>query len=416
MENYTPSPAVKQTLSQLKALPCIAKALDFLKEDTAPTLKQQIELAKIPAPTYHEKEKALAFCEALKAEGLEDVHLDRFGNAIGLRRGKGAARVIMEAHMDTVFPLGTKLEPRIEGSRVYLPGVNDDTSGLGSILTVIRALNAAGIETEADLYFMGTVEEEGMGGLGGMKKHMSENSYDASISIDGSGFGTIVYGGTGIRTCEINFHSGSGHAAGAFGKVANSLNAAARCVAKIADLQVPPDSGTIFCVSNFHAGNDAGIHAIVGDSQIKINYRSHRQDYLVALHEQIMKAAQEACDEETARWGCETVTWDTVSYVDIPAVSQSADIPLVQALYTVIEDAGLTPKFAVGGATNCTMAINAGIPAVCIGSGGTGGGAHSLDEYYDDTDRHIASGATLLLLLMMAGVAGETAPLAEKKA
>ena len=415
MDNFTVSPSVEQTLAQLKGLPCVQTSLDFLKTDSELTLEQQIAMAKIPAPTFHEREKALAFCEYLKELGLEDVHLDRFGNAIGVRRGSGKGpRVILEAHMDTVFPLDTVLEPKFEGSRVYLPGVNDDTSGMASILSVIRALNAGNIETEGDLFFMGTVEEEGMGALGGMKKHMSENTYDASISIDGSGFGNIVFNGTGLRTCEINFHSKGGHAAGAFGKVSNSLYAAARCVVKIASIEVPPDSGTIYCVSNFHAGNDSAINAVASDSQIKINYRSNRQDFLETLHNQIMQAAQEACDEETARWGADTVTWDTKQYVDVPAVTQSANIPLVEALYTVIKDCGIEPTFSVGGATNCTMGIYAGVPSVCIGSGGSGGGAHALDEYYENTDRHIATGGTLLLALLMAGVKGKTTPLASK--
>ena len=401
----TVSPEITARLSHIKALPAVEQALSFLERDVDRTLEEQIELAAIPAPTFHEREKALAFCDKLTALGLEEVHLDRFGNALGVRRGKGKGQSVMvEAHMDTVFPLDTDLTPRREGSRIYMPGLNDDTSGMTSILTVIRALNEAGIETEGDLWFMGTVEEEGVGALGGMKKHMSEHKYDASISIDGAGFGTVVFNGTGLRTCEINFHSKGGHAAGAFGKVANSLYAAARCVVKIASIEVPPESGTIYCVSNFHAGNDAGINAVAADSQIKINYRSHRQEYLEELHEKIMKAAEEACAEETARWGCDTVTWDTKEYVNVPAVSQSADIELVQATVAVMKDRGIEPKLVQGGATNCTMGIYAGVPSVCIGSGGIGGGAHSLEEFFDNTDRHIATQATLLLALVMAGV------------
>ena len=89
MDNFTVSPVVEQTLAQLKALPCVKTSLDFLKTDSELTLEQQVAMAKIPAPTFHEREKALAFCEYLKELGLEDVHLDRFGNAIGVRRGSG---------------------------------------------------------------------------------------------------------------------------------------------------------------------------------------------------------------------------------------------------------------------------------------------------------------------------------------
>ena len=413
MENYSVPPVIENTHKALRDLPSVQKALAFIEGDGEQTLAQQIEMALIPAPTFHEKEKALAFCEHMKALGLVDVHLDRFGNAIGLRKGSGRGpKVIVEAHMDTVFELATELKLRFEDGKVYLPGVCDDTSGMAAILSMVRALNDAGIETKGDLYCMGTVEEEGMGALGGMNKHMSENKYDAAISIDGSGFGRIVYQGTGLRTCEVNFYSKGGHAAGSFGKVSNSLYAAARAVVKIADIQVPPDSGTIYCVSNFHAGNDAAINAVATHSQIKINYRSHNQEYLVTLHDQILQAVQEACDEETARLGTDTVTWDLVQYVDIPAVTQEKDIPIVAGAYEVMKGLGLEPSFAVGGATNTTMAIYNSVPGVCIGSGGDSGGVHSTDEFYDPKDRHISTQGILLLALLLAGVDGETDPVA----
>jgi len=416
MENYNVSPKVKEVYKQITDLPEIKKALEFIEGDGKEVLDAQIKLASIPAPTYHEREKAEAFCEYFKELGLTDIHIDKFGNALGTRKGKGnGPRIIIDAHMDTVFPIGTDLTPKFDGPRINMPGIADDTAGMACELGVIRALNAAGIETEGDLIFMGTVEEEGTGALGGMRKHMSIAKYDTGICIDGGGIGNIVFEGTGLRTCEINFHSKGGHAAGAFGKVSNSLYAAARAVVKIASIEVPPETGTIYCVSNFHAGNDAGINAVAADTKIKINYRSWNQELLEELHGKIFKAVEEACAEETARWGCDTVTWDTKQYVNVPAVSQDQHKPVIEAIYTVFDELGVNPWFETGGATNCTMGINAGMPTICIGAGGKSFGAHSLDEYFDPTDRHLGTQATLLTALMMCGVYGKTEPLAEKR-
>jgi len=410
MENYNVDPRITATHEKLNTLPAVKKALDFIDGDGKYVLEQQIKLASIPAPTFHERKKAELFCEYFKELGLQNIHIDEFGNAIGIRPGKGKGSVLMEAHMDTVFDLSTELNPWTdENGCVHLPGISDDTSGMANIIGVIRALNEANIETDCDLYFVGTVEEEGMGALGGMRKYMSKKpGHNASISIDTHGIGHIVYQGTGIRTMELNFHSKGGHAAGAFGKVSNSLYAAARAVVKIASIEVTPDTGTIYCVSNFHAGNDAGINAVAADSQIKINYRSQRQDLLEELHEKIFKACEEACAEETARWGCDTVTWDHKIYCSVPAVTQTADIPIVQSLYTVYRGVDIDPIFDVGGATNCTEGIYGGVQSVCIGAGGNGGGIHTPQEYFDPAGREVGIKVALLLALMMAGVSGET--------
>jgi len=409
MSEYRAEPRYTLTHEKLMSLPAVKKALDFIDGDGKYVLDQQIALASIPAPTFHERAKAEKFCEYFRELGLQNIHLDEFGNAIGIRPGKGRGSVLMEAHMDTVFDLDTDLTPKYDGTRINMPGLSDNTSGMANIIGVIRALNEANIETDCDLYFVGTVEEEGKGMLGGMRKYMSKKpGHNASISIDTAGIGRIVYQGTGIRTMEVNFHSKGGHAAGAFGKVSNSLYAAARAVVKISAIQVTPDTNSIYCVSNFHAGNDAGINAVAADSQIKINYRSARQDLLEEIHEKILRACEEACAEETARWGCDTVTFDHKLYCDVPAVTQTAGIPIVQSLYTVYKGVGIEPAFAVGGATNCTEGIYGGVPSVCIGAGGSGAFNHSLDEYFDPTGREIGIKVALMLMLMMAGVSGET--------
>lgn len=410
--DYNVSQKTKDVLAQITTLDCVKAALAFIEKDADNTLANQMELVQIEAPTFSEAKKAARYKDFYKELGLTDVHIDKFGNVIGIRPGtKGGRKIVMEGHMDTVFPFGTNVVPRIENGRVYAPGITDDTRGMVVPLSVIRALNAAKIQTEADLIFMGTVEEEGIGSFGGMMKFLSENEVDASINVDGPSAKAIVYEATGHMTCEATFHGIGGHAHGAFGKVANPLNAAARAVAKIADFEVPEMPKTSFCVSNFHAGNDAGIHAIVSDATIKFNFRSDDQAILDGLYEKILAALQEACDDETKRWGKDTITFTHKRYCNVPAGTQDIHATIVEATYAIIEFLGYEPAFLHGGSTNCNMAIGKKIPGVCLGMGGVDCGAHTLGEFFEIEDAFKGVQQAFLLSLMLAGIDGATSPI-----
>ncbi len=168
----------------------VLKALAFMEEDQAAVIEKQIELTLIPAPTYHEEKKAQRLLEMFKEEGLTDCHIDEYGNCVGIRKGTGGGKtVIVEGHMDTVFPLDTELSIVCEDGFIKCPGIVDDTRGCAVVLSTIRALNAAGIETKGDIHFVGTVQEEGTGALKGMKYYVDHHpELDASISVDGPGF------------------------------------------------------------------------------------------------------------------------------------------------------------------------------------------------------------------------------------
>lgn len=370
---YRPSKERKAAVDHLVSLPKVQKALAYIEQDHERTVDQQIELCLIPAPTFHEENKAKRLAELFVEAGLEEVTITPYGNVTGIRKGRNHERkVVLDGHMDTVYPLDTPLNLRRDEEFVYLPGIADDTRALAAELTVIRALQDAQIETEKDLIFMGSVEEEGKGGFGGIHDFLKDrDDVDACICIDGDGSTGIIYQATGFKTIEVTFHGASGHAFAHFGELANPLHAAARAVAKIADIQVPEEPKTTFCVSNFHAGNDAGIHAFAPEAVIKINYRSNGQKELEELDAKIMKAIDEAAKEETERWHKNVITYTIKTWVDVGAGSLDEHDEIVETAWCAIEAIGNTPDLRKGGPTNASIPICKGIPAVCIGAGNT---------------------------------------------
>ncbi len=404
---YKVSEQVRQKFDALVKDEKVQKALKFMEEDQDAVIDRQIELTLIPAPPDQEPKKAERILEMFNEDGLSDCHIDEYGNCVGIRKGTGGGKTtLVEGHMDTVFALDTELKIVREDGFIKCPGIVDDTRGCAAVLSTIRALNAAGIQTKGDIHFVGTVQEEGTGALKGMKYYVDHHpELEASISVDGPGYQEITYEATGIQTYEVNFNGIGGHACGMFGKVANPLHAAARAIAKISEFRVPADPMTTFAVTNFHAGSFEAVHAIVPTAQIRFNFRSNSQEELEKLRDRIFAAIDEACKEETDRWGMDTITYEVKHICDVNAGHQDSHASIVEGAMAAAEFLGCAePKLGNGGSTNCNRALEAGLPAVCLGGGcDYDCQCHTLDEQFKVEDAFKGCQQTLLMTLLCAG-------------
>ncbi|NLY54566.1 MAG: M20/M25/M40 family metallo-hydrolase [Firmicutes bacterium] len=414
MSNYTVSERVRQVFTQIMEQESVRKGLEFIKADQPRAIAEQKEIVTIEAPTFHEGQRAADYARRLRELGLQDVHFDSAGNVLGRRPGKGnGPTVLLEAHLDTVFPFGTDVSPVEKDGKIYAPGICDDTRGLAANLSVIRALNATGIETEGDLIFAGTVAEEGLGGMSGMKALLEEYAgIAATISIDGAGGDTIIYQGTGIRNFEVTYTGPGGHAYGAFG-TPSPLHAAARAIAKLSDMRPPSTPKTTFTVSLIEGGHQ--IHAIAQKAVFKINMRSDDPEELDKLQEQAIALFVAGAREENERWGQDLLTVDYKQILDVPAGTQPDDATIVQAAWQATECVGIQPRLVPGGCTNTNMPIKMGIPAVTLGRGGREGGVHSLGEWFDPEGAYCCPQKSFLMLLALAGMRGVSEPLVEKR-
>ena len=407
---YQVSEKVRNALNALTKKEDVLKAVQFMEDDQEEIIQKQIELTLIPAPTFQEEKKAKRLLEMFQEEGLEDCHIDEYGNVVGIRKGTGNGKtVLVEGHMDTVFPMDTELKIRRENGWIYCPGIVDDTRGCAAVLSTIRALNHAHIQTKGDIQFVGTVQEEGMGALRGMQYYVQHHpELDASISIDGSGYKEITYEATGIQTYEFTFHGIGGHAYGAFGEIANPIHALGRAIEKISKIEVPSDPKTTFAVTGIYGGSYESIHAIVDKATFTLNFRSNSQEELEKLRTKIFTCIEEACKEETLRWGKNEITYTYQHFMDVNAGTQDSHATIVEGAMAVSHYLGCEePQLGHGGSTNCSRALEGGLPAVCLGGGEDyDSKCHSLQEQFQEKDAFKGCQIALLLALLCAGVEG----------
>ena len=410
MTSYEVKGQIKDTFAKILDLEQVRKGLAFIEADQPQCIAEQKIMVTVEAPTFAEGKRALHYADRLKELGLTNVHIDRHGNVLGTWPGKGGGpKILIEAHLDTVFPFGTDVTPVERDGKIYAPGICDDTRGLAANLSVIRGLREAGIETMGEIVFAGTVGEEGMGGMWGMKALLTDNpDIAATISIDGAGCDSIIYQGTGIRNFEVTYSGPGGHAYVAFG-TPSPLHAAARAISQLSDMQPPNHPKTTFTVSLMEGGH--AIHAIAQKAVFKINLRSDDPIELDKLQSRALEIFALGATEENARWDSSAVSMDCKMILDVPAGLQPDDCDMVQIAWQATECLGISPKLVPGGCTNTNMPISLGIPAVTLGRGGKEGGVHSLGEWFDPEGTYRCPQKSFLMLLALAGVEGVSLPL-----
>ncbi len=409
------APAFAQTsdpaaeIQRILASPAYRTAVATIDSEHGRIVEDGIKLTEIPAPPFGEKMRAEEFEKRMKAVGLSDVHIDTEGNVLGLRKGtrSDGKVVVVSAHLDTVFPAGTNVTVKRQGTKLYAPGVGDDTMSLSVLLGFVRAMKAAGITTRDDILFVGTVGEEGPGDLRGVRHLFTKGPYKDRIktffSVESGEVNRITHGGVGSKRYRVTFAGPGGHSFNAFGLV-NPMFAQAQAAAEFSRIQVPASPKTTYSIGL--TGGGTSVNSIPLDSWMEVDMRSESVPELKRVEDRLLKIVQEAADGEnyarSTREG--KITAEAKLIGDRPAGSTDAKSELVQLAKAAIEAGGY--KVAYGwSSTDSNMPMNLGIPAITIGRSGPdkGGRVHSLDEWIDvEKEPMVKAIATSLSIVLAA--------------
>lgn len=387
---------------ELTARPDVTAALDALRVDEPRLIEDQIAICEIPAPPFKEQARAERYRDLFREIGLVNVRIDREGNVLGERPGRAPRpHVVVSAHLDTVFPEGTDVRVKRDGSVLRGPGIADDCRGLAVVLGVARAIVRLDLETPGTITFVGTVGEEGLGDLRGVKHLFAEElkgRVDRFVSVDGTGHG-ITHVGVGSRRYRVTFTGPGGHSFGAFG-LANPVHALGRAIARVADFDVPTQPKTTFNVGR--VGGGTSVNAIAYDAWMEVDMRSADAAALKALDARFLDAVDAALADENARWDSRgRLSVDPAVVGDRPAGSTPATSPIVRAALAVSQALGLQAGLGEGSTdANAPMAL--GIPAITIGGGGSATGVHSLAEAFETTNSWLGTQRALLVTLALA--------------
>jgi tripeptide aminopeptidase len=386
------------------------KATATLAAEHDRTIEDIVTLTQIAAPSFQEEVRARAFLKMAEAHGLQNLEIDAEGNVTGIRPGAGNGPLVcIAAHLDTVFPAGTDLTVRREGTKLFAPGVGDDTRSLAVLLAWLRALDAAGVRTGADLLFVADVGEEGPGDLRGMRYLFQKGRYKdrirTFITVDSPDMEHIATGGVGSKRYRATFNGPGGHSYGAFGLV-NPMFAMADAISRLGRISVPTHPKTTYSASL--TGGGTSINSIPNSVWTEFDLRSESPQELARLEAGFLDLLQQAVAAENAARSTRSgaVTTQIQKIGDRPAGRTDENSELVRLAFAAISAHGFHPRSEVS-STDANIPMSLGIPAIKIGSGGTGGRAHSLEEWIDVAPEASLRGmsAGLATIIAVAGIA-----------
>jgi acetylornithine deacetylase/succinyl-diaminopimelate desuccinylase-like protein len=387
----------------------VQRAMSWIDADNPRARQDLITLTEIPAPPFGEQARGEAFGRMLRDAGADSVWTDSVGNVLGLRRGTGGDEtLVLSGHLDTVFPEGTDVTVRVRGDTLFAPGTGDDTRGLIVVLTVLRALEEAGIETRDDVLFVGTVGEEGLGDLRGVKHLFREGGpgIDAFITVDGGGEGSITNGALGSRRYRVTYEGPGGHSWGAFGG-ASPIHALGRAITLFDDAAARfTASGARTSYNVGRIGGGTSVNSIAFEAWMEVDMRSEDRGRLMAIDTIFRDAVHRALREENAnRRSGDALTVNLELVGDRPSGIADESLPFIRRVAAATAHFGDPPDMRTS-STDANIPISMGIPAVSIGRGGISGNSHAPEEYWVDRDATKAVKRALLVVLLESGLAG----------
>jgi tripeptide aminopeptidase len=391
------------SIAKLAQDPACARALAWIASNSDWITGQQIRLAEIPAPEFHEAARGQFLQKLFEAAGLP-VHTDSTGNVIAERAGADPAAILLVAHLDTVFPAGTDLRVKRDGTRLLGPGISDNAAGLAALAGLACALAESAIRTTKTILLVGDVGEEGEGNLRGIRALVESHGprIAAVIAVDGPSADYIATQAIASRRLEVTVTGPGGHSWSDFG-APNPITALSRGIVRFSSIRHPKGPRSTFNFGAIEGGTT--VNSIPARVTVKVDLRSEDANELARLEATLRTAMQTGVRDEISAVSAATdaLLVKFHSLGERPSGKLPNNSPLLATIRDVDLFLGISPRLE-SSSTDANIPLSLGIPAVALGAGGTGGGSHTLAEWYDPTGRALGLQRLFLIAVALAGL------------
>jgi tripeptide aminopeptidase len=412
MQNYATVTGEGPSIASLLKSAQIRRAYHFIDELQTDLDDELVRICEIPAPPFKEEARARFIAQRFQEIGFSLVRSDEEGNVIAERPGLSSRlspgpRIVVSAHLDTVFPERTDVRVRRTGARFHAPGISDNACGIVSLITLARALDAGNIVTEGPVYFVATVGEEGEGNLRGVRHLFNRGEFkggvDAFISLDGPGLERITHRALGSRRYRVTVGGPGGHSWGDFG-IVNPVHALGRAIARFSSYPAPLAPRTSYNVGVIQGGSS--VNAIPASASMVVDMRSVSSDEIDKLEAHLRRVVEIAVREENSQRAMSgtSLTFAFEQAGDRPSGETPITSTIVRTAIECSRALGVEPRLDCS-STDSNIPISLGIPAITLGVGGASGNCHSLTEWYEPHGRELGIKRLLLVAASLAGLA-----------
>ena len=409
-QSQTADLTAQQQVMQVAATQNVHRAFEWFRLHESKLRELQMELAAIPAPPFGESKRAGWLRERFYELELENVEIDEVGNVTGTKpgsseneRGRLAPRAVaVTAHLDTVFPEGTDVQPSKDRQKLYGPGISDNAAGVTALLALASAVRHARVKCASDIIFIGNVGEEGEGNLRGMRHIFSQEKWleriGYTVVLDGTGTDSVVCEALGSRRYEVTVRGPGGHSWNDFG-IPNPIIVLARAIAAFSEIQVPSSPKTAFNIGSISGGTS--VNSIPESVAIRVDIRSTQAVEISRVERALHEALERAVAEAAAKG--HKVSFEMKQIGERPAAELSKGARILEVVRAVDSHLRISSSLRRA-STDANVPLSLGLEAVSIGAGGQGGGAHTMHEWYDPTGRDLGLKRILLTVLVLSGI------------
>ncbi|MEZ5356559.1 MAG: M20/M25/M40 family metallo-hydrolase [Bryobacteraceae bacterium] len=401
-----PEPARVRSVAQMAAEPAIAGALRFFASQKKWILERQVELCRIPAPTFQEQTRAEWLAAQFRSLGC-DARIDRAGNVIAspcaLRDGPVVA---VTAHLDTVLePLAPEDIRAGRDGELRGPGVSDNGAGLAGLLAIAAALRASKplADSPLPMVLVANVGEEGEGNLSGMRYLCRPaglgSRVHAFLVLDGPFTDQITARALASRRFEIVFTGPGGHSWSDHG-LPNPVHALARTISLFTE---NPGNGNHSGRVSYNFGlieGGASVNSIPTTARSKLDLRSENGARIDEMASLLTACVEHALEAENDRSSGPRLTAKIREIGSRPGGQLAADAPILIHLRAVDAHLGIRAQIDCA-STDANIPLSLGIQAVSIGAGGQGGGAHTPNEWFRADGRDLGLRRVFLTLCLL---------------
>ena len=333
-----------------------------------------IQIQQIASPTFAEGPRGEFIRDLFIQEKLDDVSMDSLGNVYARLPGKQkkARALIVSAHLDTVFPAGTKLQIKEEAGKVFGPGIGDNSIGVAALFGILWGIRERKIELKHDVWFVANVGEEGLGDLRGMRGVVERFGNDelGYLVLEGLALGHVYHRAIGVRRYRITAKTRGGHSWSDYGQP-SAVHELAAMVTQLTQVRLPREPRTTMNVGTIHGGT--GVNVLAAEAKCELDLRSEDPVVLAKIVSQV--------EDIILHWNHEGVKIQAEIIGERPAGQVASDHPLVKLAVESLSAQGMEAILTTG-STDANVPLSKGIPALVMGIT-TGGGAHTMGEYID---------------------------------
>ncbi len=343
--------------------------------DLKPLLALLRRICETPAPTFAEEARADLVAGLLSEAGLEPRR-DRVGNVTARVPGGFGPRVLVAAHLDTVFPAATDVTVKERNGKLTAPGIGDNSASLAVLVRYAqlaaddKTVGKTSETARPRLTLAATVGEEGLGNLRGIRELMTRAAdFELVVALDGH-LGTIVNRAVGSKRFEVTLEAAGGHSWGDYPS-SSAVHALGDAVHALTRLEVPREPRSSLNVGQVSGGTS--VNAIAQEARFNLDLRSLDADVLARLERDALKAVRRVARQHEVRA-------EVVQVGDRPA-AVSDNAALVAAARGALQGVDVVPREAAS-STDANAAMAAGLPAISFGVY-VGGDAHRLSEWLE---------------------------------